>query len=187
MSGALAIGYNWVVRRIMSDATKDRNRIVLDLAREFLDAVKDRKDWHPFAQLGARGKKSPPNIPAFQTFKVLMTGNPGKGRDPDQMRYIRLEITMGGTQQTKLQVVPARMLAVREVGWEPCSKCDGEGHTEAEEVCSKCRGKGKVDIVPPRIPTRGTETYDHDNENAVWGICPTSFQFAKGERRLVKR
>jgi len=171
----------------MSDASDVRNRHVLDLAREFFDAVQKRQNWRPFAQLGARTKKSPPNIPTFEAFKVLRTTNPGQGRDPDQMRYVRMEITMGGTQQTKLQIVPARMLAVREVGWEPCSACDGEGHTEAEEVCSKCRGKGKIDLVPPRIPTRGTDTYDHDDDNAVWGICPTSFQFTKGERRLVKR
>jgi len=170
----------------MSEATKARNQIVLNLTREFLDAVLKREDWHPFAQIGARSKKSPPNIPQFEAFKVLRTDN-RKGSDPDQMRYVRLEITMGGDERNKLQVVPARMLAVREIGWEPCDMCDGEGHTEEEEVCSKCRGKGKVDVVPPRIPTKGDDTYEHDNEHAVWGICPTSFQFAKGERKLVKR
>ena len=170
----------------MSDATKSRNKEVLDLCRNFLDAVQKREDWHPFAQLGARKKKSPPNIPAFQSFKVLMTKHPGKGFDDDQMRAIWIEITLGGTQQTKLQVVPAKLLAVREIGWEPCDKCDGVGSTEEEEVCGKCRGTGKIDLQPPRIPEKGSESYEHDNEHAVWGICPTSFKWRQGERRLVK-
>ena len=171
----------------MSDATKARNKEVLDLARNFLDAVQKREDWHPFAQLGARQKKSPPNIPAFQSFKVLMTQHPGKGLDDDQMRTVWIGITLGGNERLKLQVVPAKLLAVREVGWEPCGKCEGTGSTEDEEVCGKCRGTGKLDIQPPRIPEKGSETYEHDNANAVWGICPTSFKWREGERRLVKR
>lgn len=171
----------------MSEVTDKRNREVLDLAGKFLDAVLKREDWHPFAQVGARQKKAPPNIPAFQSFKILRTHNPGKGRDPDQMRVVLLEITLGGNERLKLQIVPAKLLAVREIGWAPCEKCDGEGHTEAEPVCGACRGTGRITLQPPRIPDRGTETYEHDNEHAEWGICPTSFQFTQGQRRLVKR
>jgi len=186
VSGALATGNNWVVRRIMSSETEARNKDILDLARDFFDAVKERKDWRPFAQLRSREMKKEPSIPTFQSFKIFRTRNPGKGRDPDQMRVVRLEVTIGGSQNMKLQTVPAEVLAVREVDWDPCEACDGEGHTEEEEVCGKCRGTGKIDLHPPRMPERGTETYEHDTTNAVWGICPTSFKFAAGERRLVK-
>ena len=170
----------------MSSETDARNKDILDLARNFFDAVKDRKDWHPFAQLRAKNMKAEPSIPTFQSFKVLRTRNPGKGRDPDQMRVIMMEVTLGGNEQLKLQIVHAEILAVRETDWEPCQKCEGLGHTEEEEVCSKCRGTGRIELQPPRMPERGTETYDQDDEHAVWGICPTSFRFTKGERRLVK-
>jgi len=186
VSGAVATGNNWVVRRIMSKESEARNRIVLDLARNFFQAVQKREDWHPFAQLRTRKMKAEPSIPAFSGFKILRTRNPGSGRDPDQMRVVMLEVTLGGTEQVKLQTVPAEVLAVREVDWEPCKKCDGEGHTEEEEVCSKCSGTGKIMLQPPRMPERGTETYDQDDEFAEWGICPTSFRFSQGERRLVK-
>ena len=171
----------------MSEATEARNRVVLDLAREFFDAVQKGGDWHPFAQLRARNMKSAPSIPSFQSCKILRTRNPGQGRDPDQMRVVMVEITLGGNQQLKLQKVPGEILAVREVGWEPCEKCNGEGHTEAEPVCGPCRGTGKIELQPPRIPERGSETYDHDDAHGVWGICPASFKFAKGDRKLVER
>jgi len=170
----------------MSEASDARNKVVLDLARDFFDAVKGRKDWHPFAQMRTRKVKVAPNIPDFQSFEILRTRNPGNGRDPDQMRVVLLKITLGGTERMKLQVVPGEILAVREVDWEPCQKCDGVGKTDNEEVCSKCRGTGRIELQPPRMPERGTESYEHDNEHAVWGICPASFKFAAGERKLVK-
>jgi len=166
---------------------KEENKIVLDLAREFLTAVMERKDWHPFAQLRTRQMKTAPNIPAFSDFKVLRTQNPGQGLDPTYSRTVFITIRLGGNEQLKLQDVPAKLQAVKEVGWEPCVKCHGTGQAEDESVCPACRGTGKTDVKPPRIPEKGTPTFEHDDENSVWGICPTSFQFVDGERKLVKQ
>ena len=171
----------------MSEKTEARDQIVLDLAREFFDAVLKGKDWHPFAQVRARKMKAQPNMPTFLSCKILRTKNPGSGRDPDQMRIVQLEITIGGTENMKHQLVSAEITAVREIGWESCSKCDGLGHTDPEPVCSGCRGTGKIELQPPRMPQRGSETYDQDNAGAEWGICPTSFRFVAGLRKLVKR
>jgi len=138
----------------MSEKTEARDQIVLDLAREFFDAVLKGKDWRTFAQLGARKKKAAPNMPTFLSCKILRTKNPGSGRDPDQMRIVQLEITIGGTENMKHQLVSAEIMAVRETGWDPCSKCDGLGQTDPEPVCSGCRGTGKIELQPPRMPER---------------------------------
>ena len=166
--------------------SKEENRVVLDLAGKFLTAVMKREDWHPYAQLRTRKMKTPPNIPTFSDFRVVKTAHPGKGIDPEFSRTVQIEITLGGNEQLKLQAVSAKLLATKEVGWDVCPRCNGEGATDNEEVCSMCKASGKVTLDIPRIPEKGSDTFEHDVENSEWGICPTSFQFTLGMRRLVE-
>lgn len=170
----------------MSKEQKANNKIVVDLTRDFLDAVMTRKDWHPFAQLRVKDMKAAPNIPTFTSFKVLRAWNPGHGIDPEQTRAVFVEITLGGNDRLRLQAVEGRLLVIRECDWEICATCGETGHVEDGDVCSACTGTGRVKVDPPRVPTKGTDTYEHDVEHGKWGVCPTSFEFIPGTQKRVE-
>ena len=171
-------------------AAKERNKMVMELAGQFLEAVMRRQDWHRYSQLRMRKMTGAPNMPAFSDFKVIQTRNPGRGLDADVCRAVIFEITMGGNERIRLQSVRAKMLAILECDWEPCPDCNGEGQIGDEEedgaaACSRCSGTGKVKVDPPRRPEKGSDTYKHDMANGVWGICPTSFEFIAGTQKAL--
>ena len=166
---------------------KAQNKIVLDLTRDFLTAVRDRKDWHPFAQLRTRQMKAAPNIPTFGQFKVLSTQNPGHGMDAEQIRKVHIELTIEASQKVKYHAVRGTLLVVHECEWEPCTECNGTGQLEDETVCATCAGTGKIKLAQPRIPEKGSDTYDHDVANAEWGVSPGTFAYIPGTERLIER
>ena len=170
-----------------SAETKAQNKVVLDLTREFLEAVRDRKDWHPFAQLRTREMKAAPNFPAFSQFRVIQTQNPGHGKDPEQIRKVHIEITIEASEKVKYQAVRGTLLVVRECDWEPCAECNGTGQLADETVCAACAGTGKSKLAQPRIPEKGSDTYDHDVVNGVWGVSPFTFEYLPESRRLLER
>lgn len=167
-------------------ASKTDNKEVLDLTRDFLTALKERKPWQEFAQLRTRKMQAPPNLPTFSAFKVLSTKNPGGGRDPEVIRAVYIEITIGGNDRLPLQVVMGKLLAVKECDWNVCTACAGKGETEEEQVCPPCKGTGRTPAAAVRIPEKGTETYEHDMEHGVWGVCPTSFSYVPGTGKRVQ-
>lgn len=168
-----------------TEKTKARNKRVLELTTSFLQAVVDRKDWHPFAQLRTRKMKAAPNIPSFITFHVIRTHSPGRGLDPDVCRAVYIEITLGGNDRLEMQTVSGRLLAVKECDWDICPECEGTGMMEDNDACRQCEGTGRIAVDPPRIPVKGSSTFEHDMENGVWGICPTSFEFIANTQRRV--
>ena len=173
------------VKEEIVDGKKAENKVVLDLTVEFLSAVMKRKDWHPYAQLRTRKAKTPPSIPAYSDFKVIRTHNAGGGMDPDVTKAVFVNLTLGGNDRLRLQVVSGRLLAVKECEWDPCPTCEGAGVTEGDVRCIPCLGNGKRKVEPPRIPTKGTKTYQYDLENGEWGVCPTSFSFIADSARMV--
>lgn len=168
------------------DGKKAENKVVLDLTHEFLSAVMKRQDWHQFAQLRTRKMKSPPNIPTFTDFKVVRTHNAGGGMDPDVCKAVFIQIALGGDDKLRLQRVSGRMLAVKECELDPCPTCEGTGVTEGDVRCIACSGNGRRKVDPPRIPTKGTKTYQYDLDNGEWGVCPTSFSFVPDSVRMVE-
>jgi len=163
-----------------------RNKPALDITRDFLQAVMDREDWSPYTQLRAREMKAPPTMPAFSSFRVLRTYNPGRGLDPDQCRAVAIELTLGGNDQLRKQTVMGRLLVVHEYDKRTCPECGGTGEAEDAPVCRKCEGRGMVKIDPPKIPSKRSKTFEEDVKNAVWGVCPTSFEFVPGSQKLVE-
>jgi len=166
-------------------ASKQVRNEVLDLTRNFLTAVRDRKDWHPFGQLRARQSKAAPNMPTFSEFKVLRS-DPMRGRDPEVWRSVLVEILLAGNDQVRRQTVNGKFMAVKECDREQCAACEGTGVTETDRACSVCGGEGVTKVDPPRVPTKGTDTYDLDMENGRWGICPASFEFIPGTQEPVE-
>lgn len=169
----------------MATEKKGRNKLVMELATSFLRAVMHREDWHEFAQLRTRKMQAAPNMPAFMNFRVIRTHAPGRGLDPDVCRAVFIELTLGGSDRLKMQVVSGRLLAVKECDWAICPDCN-DGITEDGDACRQCDGTGKMKIEPPRIPVKGSDTFEHDMENGVWGVCPTSFEFISGTQKLVE-
>jgi len=168
-----------------TEKKKERNKRLLGLATSFLQAIVDREDWHPFAQLRTRKMKAAPNMPSFIDFRVIRTHAPGRGLDPDVCRAIFVEITLGGNDRLELQTVLGKLLAIKECNWDVCPKCEGTGLMGDNDACPRCGGTGRIAVDPPRIPVKGSNTFEHDAENGVWGICPTSFEYSPDTQRRV--
>jgi len=173
---------------IMSESKQERNKLVMQITQKFLDAVMRKEPWHKYAQLRTRKMKAAPNIPAFTGFKVVRTHAPGGGLDSDVCRSVFLELTLGGNDTLRLQTVSAKLLVVKECDWDECPDCKGTGTMGIAHAlkCQLCDGTGKLRIDHPRIPTKGTETFEHDLENGVWGVCPTSFEFIDGTQKPIE-
>jgi len=165
---------------------KVENAKVLQVAQKFMEAVLHRQDWQPFAQLRARDMKVAPNIPAFSAYRIAKTRPPENDKfDPEQCREVMMELTLGAHSNLPPQTVMAVMIAVREVNWELCPKCD-KGITPDDEVCGECLGTGRKEFEPARIPKKGTDSYESDVKRGVWGICPTSFAYIDGTRARIE-
>jgi len=166
------------------------NKMAAKVATDFFTAVQNRKDWKPYAQLRAREMHAAPNIPTFTTFNVITVQNPDRGEDPDVHRLVLIELTLAGDEFQARRIVRGRVIVVKECNWSPCPECEGDGQVgEGDDTssCATCGGIGRIAAAMPRIPVKGSDTYEHDMEHGVWGVSPGSFEFLNVKPRPVTK
>lgn len=94
---------------------------ILEVTRNFLQALLDKKDWREFGQKHYVGTKLEPNIPQFYRFNVLKTRKL-KGGNPLAIKCVDLRLQLVPSSHEGLRWADYRMVAVKESGPYKASK-----------------------------------------------------------------
>lgn len=103
----------------MESAEKTRSRQdgkeILEAARNFLQALLDKKDWHEFGQKHYMGTKLEPNLPQYYRFNAIKSR---RMKDSNQrvIKWVDIRLQLVPSAHEGLRWADYRLVVVKETG-----------------------------------------------------------------------